>query len=274
MSATKANKLEDNPTAFQATWNAHKMPALAGLFEEEATLGTASVVWFVAARRSWRCTCPFRKRFTATPRWRMWRSATRARGLDNLNMQHPAFPTTMHLFHIRLGESADAAPLADLAAHTFTETFGADNTPEDLQAHLASAYGAAQQAAELADPLERTLLVFRGEELIGFAQVRRKEFPDCVVAERPVELHRFYLVRSAHGSGAAKPLMQAALAAARELGGAHIWLGVWERNPRAVAFYLKSGFAKIGAHDFVVGSDVQTDWVFMAPLQAADVSAQ
>jgi ribosomal protein S18 acetylase RimI-like enzyme len=54
--------------------------------------------------------------------------------------------------------------------------------------------------------------------------------------------------------------------AALELGGQHLWLGVWERNPRAIAFYLKSGFEKVGSHDFVVGGDTQTDWVFVAPL--------
>jgi diamine N-acetyltransferase len=171
---------------------------------------------------------------------------------------------------IRPAVVADASTLAKLAARTFEETFGADNTPEDLKAHLASAYGTAQQAAELADPHERTLLAYQDGELIGFAQVRRKAFPSCVVAERPVELHRFYLLRSAHGAGAAMPLMQKARDAAMELGGTHMWLGVWERNPRAVAFYRKSGFVKVGAHEFVVGSDVQTDWVFLAPLQGAE----
>ena len=62
------------------------------------------------------------------------------------------------------------------------------------------------------------------------------------------------------------PLMLKAREAAAELGGHHLWLGVWERNPRAIAFYLKSGFAKVGSHDFIVGSDTQTDWVFVAPL--------
>jgi len=174
---------------------------------------------------------------------------------------------------IRRAEVSDASLLAELAARTFGETFGADNSPEDLKAHLESSYGAAQQADELADPDVRTLLAYGNNELIGFAQVRRKVFPTCVVAEKPVELHRFYLARSAQGTGAAKPLMLEAREAAQELGGLHLWLGVWERNPRAIAFYLKSGFAKVGSHDFVVGSDTQTDWVFIAPLSKEDASA-
>jgi diamine N-acetyltransferase len=172
----------------------------------------------------------------------------------------------MTAFTIRRAALADAPELAEIAARTFEETFGTSNSPENLQAHLRSCYGVAQQSAEIADPDVITLLAYRIEELIGFAQVRRKPAPSCVVAERPIELHRFYLARSAHGAGAAALLMLAARAAARELGGQHLWLGVWERNPRAVAFYVKSGFTKVGSHDFIVGNDRQTDWVFVSPL--------
>lgn len=173
----------------------------------------------------------------------------------------------MSAITVRRAGLSDAAALAELAARTFAETFAADNSAEDLNAHLRSAYGVAQQSAEIANPDEVTLLAHRGADLIGFAQVRRGPAPSCVTVEHPIELHRFYLARSAHGTGAAAPLMQAARAAAEGLGGQHLWLGVWERNPRAVAFYVKSGFAKVGSHVFVVGSDRQTDWVFTSPLR-------
>jgi diamine N-acetyltransferase len=193
----------------------------------------------------------------------------------NLCHSHPICNALQNMspFLIRYAAVSDASALAELAARTFTETFGADNSPEDLKAHLESSYGEAQQAAELADPEVRTLLAYGNDELIGFAQVRRKLSPACVVAEKPVELHRFYLVRSVQGAGVAKPLMLKACEAARELGGRHLWLGVWERNSRAISFYLKSGFAKVGSHNFIVGSDTQTDWVFIAPLSVENVSA-
>jgi ribosomal protein S18 acetylase RimI-like enzyme len=167
---------------------------------------------------------------------------------------------------IRRAVPSDAPALAELDARTFAETFAADNSPEDINAHLLSAYGVAQQSAELADPDVLTLLAYRNAELIGFAQVRRKPAPSCVVEDHPIELHRFYLARSAQGSGAAAPLMLEVRAAAAEFGGRHLWLGVWEHNPRAIAFYVRSGFAKVGSHDFIVGSDRQTDWVFTSPL--------
>lgn len=179
----------------------------------------------------------------------------------------------MTAISIRRALPSDAAVLADLAARTFTEAFAADNHPDDLQAHLSASYGLAQQTAELRDPDVITLLALRAGEATGFAQVRRKPAPRCVVEERPVELHRFYLVRSAHGMGVAAPLLREARVAAQELGGGHLWLGVWERNPRAVAFYVKSGFVKVGSHDFIVGSDKQTDWVFVSPLSGRSASA-
>ena len=172
----------------------------------------------------------------------------------------------MNSFTIRRAALSDAPALAELAARTFTETFASDNSPEDLSAHLRTSYGLPQQSAEIEDPDITTLMALQREEAIGFAQVRRKAAPSCVITERPVELHRFYLTRSAQGKGFAGPLMNAAREAAQELGGLHIWLGVWERNPRAIAFYLKAGFVQVGSHVFTVGRDRQTDFVFVSPL--------
>jgi ribosomal protein S18 acetylase RimI-like enzyme len=174
---------------------------------------------------------------------------------------------------IRRAAVSDAAALAELAARTFSETFAADNSPEDLAAHLQSSYGVAQQTVELEDRDVVTLLAYQDEDLAGFVQVRRKAAPSCVSGDRPVELFRFYLSRSAQGTGLAAPLMRAARAAAEELEGRHLWLGVWEHNPRAIAFYLKSGFVKVGSHVFVVGSDRQTDFVLVSPLSTQAASA-
>ncbi len=179
----------------------------------------------------------------------------------------------MNSINIRRATVSDAAALSELAARTFAETFAAENSAEDLDAHLRSAYGVAQQTAEIEDKDVITLLAFQGEELAGFAQVRRRSAPNCIAAERAIELHRFYLVRSAQGTGLAAQLMLAVRSSAQELGGLHLWLGVWERNPRAIAFYVKTGFAAAGSHVFMVGSDPQTDLVLVSPLSDRVVSA-
>ncbi len=168
---------------------------------------------------------------------------------------------------IRRGIPSDAAALAEFAARTFADAFAADNRPEDMEAHLAKAYGVPQQVQELADPNILSLLAFQDESLIAYAQVRRNVPPACVTQAQAVELQRFYVDRSAHGSGIAATLMSAVREAALDLGGRCLWLGVWERNRRAIAFYSKVGFTDVGSHDFYVGSDRQTDRVLVADVR-------
>ena len=162
---------------------------------------------------------------------------------------------------IRRATVADAAVLADIGARTFHETFAADNSPEDMAEHLAAAFGLAQQTEELTSPDYVTLLAYAGDTLAAFAQVRRKEPPDCVEGPDPIELHRFYVDRRWHGQGVAIQLMAASVAAVREFGGRTVWLSVWEHNPRARAFYAKCGFRQTGTAEFWVGPDCQTDHV-------------
>jgi diamine N-acetyltransferase len=182
-----------------------------------------------------------------------------------IQMIDPVF--AIESVHIRRGVLEDAPALAALAARTFSDAFAADNRPEDLRAHLESSYGMAQQSRELSDPNEITLLALAGETLIAFAQVRRQVPPACVTQAQAIEVHRFYVDRLAHGKGVAQSLMAAVKSAALEFNAKHLWLSVWERNPRAVAFYAKMGFEIVGSTDFVVGSDAQTDHIMVAALE-------
>ena len=169
---------------------------------------------------------------------------------------------------IRRGSVTDAAELAAFAARAFRETYSADNKPADLQAHVATAYGLAQQAAELADPSVFTILARLNGELFAYAQVRRSTPPVCVTHTAPIELYRLYVDQRAHGSGLASRLMQVVHQAAREFQGRHIWLGVWEQNSRAIAFYKKVMFVDVGSTFFMVGPDKQIDRVLVADVQS------
>jgi ribosomal protein S18 acetylase RimI-like enzyme len=64
----------------------------------------------------------------------------------------------------------------------------------------------------------------------------------------------------------AAALMQACLDQARKAEHDVVYLGVWEHNPRAIAFYRKWGFEKVGEHVFLLGDDEQTDWLMLRPL--------
>jgi diamine N-acetyltransferase len=171
------------------------------------------------------------------------------------------------VFTIRRASAADAAAVAAFAARTFHDTFGQDNSVEDMALYLQSAFSHDMQAAELASPDIVTFLAEQDGATIAFAMVRRNgPMPDCVTVPDPIELWRFYVDRTWHGRGVASALMDAALDAVRVLGGRSVWLGVWEQNARAIAFYTKHGFVDIGSHDFMVGNDRQTDRVLVRRL--------
>ena len=167
---------------------------------------------------------------------------------------------------IRRGVPGDAARLAEFAAGMFTETFGADNTPSDLAAHLEASFGVHHQTRELLDRDYVTLLAEEDGELAAYAQVRRGDVPPSVHSAAAVELLRFYVSSRWHGRGVAQLLMHHVREAARELGAHDVWLSVWERNPRAMAFYAKCGFHDVGSKYFFVGADRQSDRVMLASL--------
>ena len=170
-------------------------------------------------------------------------------------------------FVIRRATPEDAARLAEFGARTFFETFAADNTPEDMASHLASAWSPSLQDAELRDPLLDTLLAVEpGGALAGFAQLRAEYAPACVQTLQPIELKRFYVDKPFQGRGLARALMDEVERAARARGARELWLGVFERNLRAQAFYRKCGFEKVGTQIFVVGSDPQRDHVMLRVL--------
>lgn len=169
---------------------------------------------------------------------------------------------------IRPANSADAASLAALAERTFRETFGADNSEENINLHCSRKFSADIQGGEISDPQLTTLLAEVAGELVGFAQLRLAPAAACVRGDRPAELHRFYVASAWHGRGVASELMRAVHAAAARAGSDCIWLGVWERNPRAIAFYRKCGFSVVGDHTFVLGQDQQRDLVLAAQVDS------
>ena len=115
-----------------------------------------------------------------------------------------------------------------------------------------------------------TLLAEAGGRLAGYAQLRSGPAPACVTGVDPIELMRFYVSREWHGRGVAQSLMGSIMQEAAGRGARTLWLGVWERNQRAQAFYRKAGFTDAGSHVFMVGTDPQTDRIMTRPLAHVD----
>jgi len=167
---------------------------------------------------------------------------------------------------IRRATENDASLLAELGARTFADSFGSQNTPEDMAAYLAASFGTELQQAELADP-ENTFLILEIDGIaIGYAQLRAGKPPACVAGSKAIELSRLYVESKFQGSGAGARLMEACLTKARRAGYETMWLGVWKQNVRAQAFYQRWNFSVAGEHVFQLGADQQMDWLMERSL--------
>lgn len=167
---------------------------------------------------------------------------------------------------LRDAEPADAPALAAVAARAFRETFGANYPPEDLESFLASAYALPKIAHELEDPAYRCFVAEDGEGLAGYALLHDGAVEPCVAAPDPIELERIYVLQRALGSGLGQRLLDRCIAEAIRLGKRTLWLGVWEHNLRAQAFYIRNGFEEVGSHQFKVGNAEDRDLIFQKRL--------
>jgi ribosomal protein S18 acetylase RimI-like enzyme len=169
---------------------------------------------------------------------------------------------------IRTATAAEAETLARFADRTFREAFAVDNRPEDMDAYCAAAFATDVMRGYLSDSSLTTLVMFADDgSLAAYAQLRPKAPDRTATLPEPLELWRFYVDKVHHGRGIARQMMEAVIEVARERGAATLWLGVWEHNTRARAFYRKSGFVVVGSHAFVLGADVQTDCLMARSLR-------
>lgn len=167
---------------------------------------------------------------------------------------------------VRRATCADAESLSNFATRTFIETYADYPDPANLLGYALEAFAPLRQSHELADPHATTLLAFRDEALCGFARVCGGTAPPCVRGDDAIELQRLYVDRRWHGTGVGQELLQQVHRVAAGCGGVTLWLKVWERNARAIAFYRKSGFVDAGHTDFFLRSDRLTDRVLVMNL--------
>ena len=164
---------------------------------------------------------------------------------------------------IRRASRADGRELAELARSTFRDTFAGENTPSDMEAYLGRAFSLEAVQADLENPASIFLLGFlkSGEAPIGYAKLKTGSPDPSVRGLEPIEIERLYVGRKGLGLGIGARLMRACLDEAAKAGHKTVWLGVWERNPRAIAFYERWGFEQVGEHSFLLGSDLQNDLI-------------
>jgi GNAT superfamily N-acetyltransferase len=172
----------------------------------------------------------------------------------------------MNSLTIRPAGPADIPTLCALGATTFRETYTPLSDPQEVADYADTHFGADEVRAWLERPDARTLLALVDDVPVGYTHVRRAPVPACVADREAVELSRLYLLASIQGGGTGGALIAAALAEIAALGGRTVWLGAYDRNAKALAFYARRGFVQVGTHAFEFGGQIYADPVFTRAL--------
>ncbi len=169
---------------------------------------------------------------------------------------------------IRIASEKDALGLSELAAKLFYQAYIGSMPSAALESYIVENFGITQQRVELLDLSITTLLVESETELLGYAQLRLNPTPVIQDSDITAELWRIYVDRTCHGLGVGRQLLGRIGEIAREMSHDKIWLGVWEKNVGAIAFYKKLGFSVVGEKEFHLGDEVQNDLVCVGSTTA------
>ncbi|MGB3526197.1 MAG: N-acetyltransferase [Flavobacteriales bacterium] len=162
---------------------------------------------------------------------------------------------------------ADLSQLQLLGRNTFAETFADGNTVENMEHYLRTEFTGEKLTAELTNAESRFYFAETDRKVTGYLKVNFGRAQTDLRDERAVEIERVYVLKAWHGQGVGQALYAKALTFAKEAGAPYMWLGVWEHNARAIAFYRKNGFVEFDKHLFTLGSDEQTDILMRLELR-------
>lgn len=157
----------------------------------------------------------------------------------------------------------DLTTLQEISYETFNETFREQNKPENIDAYLKNAFTLDKLHKELSDPASQFFFIYLNGRLAGYLKLNTGDAQSEEMDEEALEIERIYIKRNYQKHGLGKVLLQKAEEMSEDK---KIWLGVWERNENALAFYKKHGFVQTGAHTFFMGDEEQTDLIMMKTL--------
>ena len=160
----------------------------------------------------------------------------------------------------------DARVIQEIGRQTFFETFHGTTSPENMQAYLEKAFNIEQLEKELSNPASEFFLLLADQEPAGYLKINTGQAQTENMGDDALEVERLYVKKPFQKHGFGRLLMNHALDIARRRRMKKVWLGVWEYNDNAIAFYKKMGFVLTGSHSFFVGDDEQTDLIMTRTL--------
>ncbi|WP_202707720.1 GNAT family N-acetyltransferase [Sporosalibacterium faouarense] len=160
----------------------------------------------------------------------------------------------------------DVHKLKEISYETFNETFKDQNSPENINAYLERSFNLKQLEKELSNNYSKFFFIYFNDELAGYLKVNINDAQTEEMGDELLEVERIYIKNRFQKHGLGKYLLNKALEIAKKLDKKKIWLGVWEENENAIAFYKKMGFVQTDAHSFYMGDEEQTDYIMIKKL--------
>lgn len=155
----------------------------------------------------------------------------------------------------------DLQILQEISIETFNDTFKDQNSPENMKAYMERAFNFKQLEEELSNVSSEIFFIYFNEELAGYLKVNMNDAQSEKMGDESLEIERIYIKNKFQKHGLGKYLLNKAMEITMENNKKKIWLGVWEKNENAIAFYNKMGFVQTGAHSFYMGDEEQIDFI-------------
>jgi ribosomal protein S18 acetylase RimI-like enzyme len=160
---------------------------------------------------------------------------------------------------IRKVREDEVAQLRTIGRLTFHEAFADQNNQKDMEDYLDSSFATEKLKKKLNDPNTEYYFGEMGDKPIAYLKINKGSSQTDLHNDNALEIERIYVIKAYQGRKIGQLLYEKALQLAQAYGVDFIWLGVWEKNQNAIGFYQRHGFEVFVHHDFVLGSDRQTD---------------
>lgn len=161
---------------------------------------------------------------------------------------------------------SDVEQLQAISIKTFVNTFNDQNTEEDLKEYLDRAYNIKQLTFEINQVGTAFYFLKDSGVIVGYLKINIDDAQSEKDNPLALEVERIYVLPEHKRKGYGKRLLAFAHTRAKELNRTSIWLGVWEHNHNALAFYERMGYQRVGEHTFYMGDDAQVDYIMLKEL--------
>ncbi|WP_117170386.1 GNAT family N-acetyltransferase [Paraliobacillus sediminis] len=159
-----------------------------------------------------------------------------------------------------------SSELQEISVETFNETFKDNNSHEQINAYLEKAFNLKQLEEELTNRSSQFFFVYFNHEVAGYLKINTADAQSEAMGDDSLEIERIYIKKKFQKHGLGKLLLNKAIDITMKQKKKKIWLGVWEENENAIAFYHRKGFIQTNAHSFYMGDEEQVDLIMTKTL--------